>query len=88
MRVIETIERVIDLDLLDKVLQEHSFPKEYNHPRFKRWMRRLRRGDTLFLRKRTKMSLKEYQSVYFHRFECLVELATVRANLTSRLESV
>lgn len=88
MKIIETVETVIDLDLLDKVLQEHSFPKEYNHPRFKRWMKRLKKEGTLFVRKRYKMPLKEYQSVYFHRFENFLALATVRVNLTCKTETV
>lgn len=85
MKVIETVETVIDLDLLDKVLKEHSFPKEYNAHRFKRWIKRLKAGETLFLRKRYKMTQKEYESVYFNRFEYFTELATVRKNLTSRV---
>lgn len=86
MKIVETVETVIDLDELDSVLKQMSGPHEYNHPRFKRWMNRLKKEGTLFVRKRTRMPLEEYQSVYFHRFENFLELATVKKTLTSRLE--
>ncbi len=88
MKIVETVETVIDLDVLQETLKKLSFPKEYNHPRFKRWMKRLQKEGTLFLRTRTKMPLEEYQSVYFHRFENFVELSTVRKHLTCTFKKV
>jgi hypothetical protein len=86
MKLIETVETVIDLTLLKKVIQKHASPMEL--PRINRWMKRLEKEGPLFLRKRYKMPLKEYQSVYFHRFDTFVSLATVKRHLTYRMSPV
>ncbi len=60
MKIIETVETVIDLDLLDKVIAEHACDIEM--PRIRRWRKRLEKEGTLFLRKRVRMTEKEYTS--------------------------
>src|SRR6185369_5511703 len=60
MKIIEIVETTIDLDVLEKILKKHSFPKEYNSRRFKRWLKRLKTEGTLFLRTRKGMTLKDY----------------------------
>ena len=84
MKIIESVETVIDTDLLEKVIKEHACAKEM--PRMRKWVKRIKTEGTLFIRKQYKMSLKEYQSVYFSRFETFVAMATVRKDLTCTME--
>jgi len=83
MEIIETIKTTVDTDLLRKILKKHAAAKEM--PKFNRWLKRLEEDGTLFLRKRCRMTIDDYQSVQFSRFETFVNMATTKKHLTCKI---
>lgn len=84
MKIIETVTTRIDFDVLEKNIKEWACPQEM--PRIEKWMKRLKKEGTLFIRKQHKMRLAEYQSVYFSRFCTFVDMSIVYKNLTCTIE--
>ncbi len=80
MKIVETVVTIVDLDRLDEIIKEHACPEEMN--RIKKWRERVEKEGTLFLRKRVRMTEKEYTSVYFNRFCTFVEMAVTRKDLS------